>query len=229
MEIYDLFMLGIVVVAALLGAMKGLAWQIASAAAFVGSYIVALTFYPQLAVHIDAEEPWNKYLAMFALYLGTSFVVWIIFAFVRRMIERVEMKGFDRQAGAIVGLVNGGIVCLFVTFFAITLPFLSSEQKLAICQSQSGRLMASTVETLKYGLPEDVDQVVRPYLEELDKRLQNPEGFSQEPEKEGQDQGLMNQMLDRRAEDSTSADKTWMKPNWSRFAEGFNTDGSADR
>ena len=101
MEIYDLFMLGIVVVAALLGAMKGLAWQIASAAAFVGSYIVALTFYPQLAVHIDAEEPWNKYLAMFALYLGTSFVVWIIFAFVRRMIERVEMKGFDRQAGAI--------------------------------------------------------------------------------------------------------------------------------
>ena len=66
MEIYDLFMLGIVVVAALLGAMKGLAWQIASAAAFVGSYIVALTFYPQLAVHIDAEEPWNKYLAMFA-------------------------------------------------------------------------------------------------------------------------------------------------------------------
>ena len=69
MEIYDLFMLGIVVVAALLGAMKGLAWQIASAAAFVGSYIVALTFYPQLAVHIDAEEPWNKYLAMFALTL----------------------------------------------------------------------------------------------------------------------------------------------------------------
>ena len=176
MEIYALYMLGIVVVAALLGAMKGLAWQIASAAAFVGSYIVALTFYPQLAVHIDAEEPWNKYLAMFALYLGTSFVVWIIFAFVRRMIERVEMKGFDRQAGAIVGLVNGGIVCLFVTFFAITLPFLSSEQKLAICQSQSGRLMASTVETLKYGLPEDVDQVVRPYLEELDKRLQNQVG-----------------------------------------------------
>ena len=89
--------------------------------------------------------------------------------------------------------------------------------------------MASTVETLKYGLPEDVDQVVRPYLEELDKRLQNPEGFSQEPEKDGQDQGLMNRMLDRRAEDSTSADKTWMKPNWPRFAEGFNAAGSTDR
>ena len=228
MEIYDLFMIGIVVIAVVLGAMKGLAWQIASAAAFAGSYVVAITFYPQVATHIDAEEPWNKYLAMFALYLGTSFVVWIAFAFVRRMIEKVEMKGFDRQAGAVVGAINGCIGCLFVTFFAITLPFLSDAQKTAICHSQSGRVMASAVETLKYGLPEDVDQVVRPYLDELDKKLQDPDGESKNGDSEQPKEGLMNGILDR-ADDIAPNTDSWLKSEWSRFADGVSGEGEVNR
>ena len=229
MEIYDLFMIGIVAIAVVLGAMKGLAWQIASAAALAGSYVVAITFYPQLATHIDADEPWNKYLAMFALYLGTSFVVWIAFAFVRRMIEKVEMKGFDRQAGAVVGLINGCIGCLFVTFFAITLPFLNDAQKTAICHSHSGKVMASAVETLKYGLPEDVDQVVRPYLDELDKKLQDPGGDATDGESEKSEGGLMNGILEHHADEVAPHTESWLKSEWSRFADGVSGDGNVER
>ncbi len=167
MEIYDLFMLGIFIAAILFGAMKGLAWQIASAAALFGSYVVAITFSSTVAGHINAEPPWNRYLAMFVLYLGTSFAVWIGFAFVRRMIEKVEMKDFDRQAGAVVGAINGLAVCLVITFFAMTLPFLGDDQKSAISRSKAGYLMASVVDNLSIGMPPDVDRVVRPYLDQL--------------------------------------------------------------
>lgn len=171
MDVYDLLMLSVLIVAILFGAMKGLAWQIASAAALFGSYLVAVLFHGPVSLHINADPPWNKYLAMFVLYLGTSFAVWVGFAFVRRMIEKVELKDFDRQAGAVVGAINGSVICLVVTFFAVTLPFLSESQKTAISQSKAGYLMASVIDKISVGMPDDVDRVVRPYLDQLGEGL----------------------------------------------------------
>ena len=225
METYDLLMLGILVAAVLFGAVKGLAWQIASAAALIGSYLVAMAFYPTVAEHINADPPWNQYLAMFVLYLGTSFVVWIAFAFVRRMIEKVEMKDFDRQAGAVVGAINGVVVCLLVTFFAITLPFLSDDQKSSICKSQSGKLMATAVDQVKLGLPEDVDQVVRPYLEKFDKNLQDPAGGQDGEEILPALESGVNELFPDGSFQlpgtggESSATKPWQSPDWRRFAE----------
>ena len=224
METYDLLMIGILIAGVLFGALKGLAWQIASAAALIGSYIVAMTFYPALAEHITTDPPWNQYLAMFILYLGTSFAVWIAFAFVRRMIEKVEMKDFDRHAGAVIGGINGVVVCLLVTFFAITLPFLSDEQKTSICQSQSGRIMASAVDQLKLGLPEDVDQVVGPYLEKFDERLDNPlhgeESESLIPAANELEGLLPENGFNLPGQRGGDAEETpWQAPDWKRFAE----------
>lgn len=171
MEIYDLFMAAILVLAVLFGAVKGLAWQLASAAALLGSYVVAIAFHEPVSQHVNAEPPWNKYLAMFLLYLGTSFMVWLSFAFVRRIIDKVQMRDFDRQAGALVGAVNGAAMCLIITFFAVTLPFLTNEQKTSISRSRSGYLMASVVDRIQVGMPEDVNQVIRPYLDRLETEL----------------------------------------------------------
>jgi len=182
MEIYDLFMLGVFIVAILFGAMKGLAWQIASAAALFGSYVVAITFHGPVSLHINAEPPWNKYLAMFVLYLGTSFAVWIGFAFVRRMIEKVELKDFDRQAGAVVGAINGTVFCLVITFFAMTLPFLNDDQKGSISRSKAGYLMAAVVDQISLGMPGDVDRAIRPYLDQLGQGLQRHSGGTEAQE-----------------------------------------------
>lgn len=171
MGAYDIFMLLIIVFAVLFGALKGLAWQIASLSAIFVSYIVALNFHEMLAGHIDADAPWNKYIAMFVLYMGTSLVIWILFAVVRRVIEQIELKDFDRHAGAVVGAINGAILCLLITLFAVTLPVLGDDQKTSICQSQSGYLIAKAINHLEVGLPKDVNQVVSPYLDGLKTRL----------------------------------------------------------
>lgn len=171
MESYDIFLLIVLIAAIAFGALKGMAWQIASLSAIFVSYFVALNFHELVAGLIEAEEPWNRYIAMFALYMGTSLAIWIAFAMVRRMIEKVELKDFDRHAGAILGAINGAIVCLLITLFAVTLPILGDEHKTAICQSKSGYLIAQAMNHVPMGLPQDVDRVVTPYLDDLKEKL----------------------------------------------------------
>lgn len=171
MESYDIFLLLILVAGVVFGALKGIAWQIASLSAIFVSYIVALNFHELVAGLIEAEEPWNRYIAMFALYMGTSLCIWIAFAMVRRVIEKVELKDFDRHAGAILGAVNGAIVCVLITLFAVTLPILGDDQKSSICRSKSGYLIAQAINHMEVGLPQDVSKVVAPYLDDLKEQL----------------------------------------------------------
>ena len=87
MQAYDLLMLIVLVAAVVWGAWKGFAWQVASLASLVASYILALTFRQQVAQFISATPPWNMFLAMLILFLGTSLVVWVGFNFVAELIE----------------------------------------------------------------------------------------------------------------------------------------------
>lgn len=174
MQTYDLFMMVILVAAIGFGYIKGLTWQIAFAVSLIGSYVVAVTFRSTVAQHINAEPPWNEYLAMFFLYIFASFVTWVGFAFAQKAIHSAELKDFDRQIGALIGGMNGGAVCVVITFFTLTLPLLSEEQKQAICTSKSGKIIAQAIQNTKAGLPQDVDVHLRPYLDKLDQKLKNP-------------------------------------------------------
>src|SRR5436190_11638604 len=111
MQSYDIIMLIVLGAAALFGAWKGLAWQVASFASLFASYFVASQFRTQVAAQLassfQAPAPWNMFLAMLILFLGTSLVVWIGFAFIRGVIDKFKLKEFDRHVGALLGLVKG--------------------------------------------------------------------------------------------------------------------------
>lgn len=168
-QTYDLIMLAILIGAAIFGAVKGFAWQIASIASLVISYIVAYRYRDQVATYIDAEPPWNSILAMLLLYVGTSFAIWVGFRLFSGMIDKVKLKEFDRHLGAILGMLKGSILCLLITMFGMTL--LGSQQQAAICQSKSGYFIAQVLQRADGVLPQEVNDVVGPYLEQLDKRL----------------------------------------------------------
>ena len=170
METYDIVMLVVIAAAVIFGAVKGLAWQIASMAAIFLSYFVALNFRQPVADLIDTAEPWNKFLAMFILFIGTSLIVWITFGFVSRQIEKMQLKSFDRQAGAAVGALKGALLCLVITFFALTL--LGDRTKVAICNSTSGKYIAQFIDSADTFIPQEVHKVVHPYLERMDKALE---------------------------------------------------------
>ena len=136
MGIYDLIVLGVILLTSLLGWRKGLATQVASIVSIVASFVVAVRFREPVAARIDAAEPWNRFAAMLILYLGTSLVIWLIFRQVRTSIERLKLREFDRQMGAVFGALKGIALASVGTLFAFTL--LEEPQRQGIIHSRSG-------------------------------------------------------------------------------------------
>lgn len=120
-EGYDLVMIGILAVAALLGYFKGMVWQLAWIAGIVASSFVALRFAAPLAPYFGQQAPWNRYIAMLALYAGTSLVVWLVFRMIAGAINAVHLSAFDHQLGLLLGLAKGALLCVVITFFSVTL------------------------------------------------------------------------------------------------------------
>ncbi len=168
MQPYDIFMLIVLVGAAVFGAWKGMAWQLASIASVLLSAIVAMRFSGLLAPSLSAEEPWNQFLAMGVLFVGTSLGVWIAFRFVAKVIDRVKLKEFDRQMGALFGTAKGVLYCLILTFFAVTLSEGTRQRVLA---SRSGYYAAVLVQKGTPLMPEKVRNTLGKYIQKLDEGL----------------------------------------------------------
>jgi membrane protein required for colicin V production len=172
MQAYDILMLIVLVLAIIWGAWKGLAWQIASITSIGLSYFVALHFRQPLAGVITASPPWNIFLAMLILFLGTGLIVWVGFNLVSELIERVKLKEFDRQLGAVFGAAKGVLLCVLVTLFSVAL--LGDAQRQAICNSKSGYYIAVLLDRADMMIPRELHEVLAPYLRELDREIPHP-------------------------------------------------------
>lgn len=173
MGIYDIAMLIIFGGAILFGYWKGLAWQIASIAALIVSYIVAVNFRDQLAGVIQIDPPWNRIGAMLILFLGTSLIVWTIYAAVSRSLKKHELKGFDRQAGAVVGAAKGALLCMVVTMFSVSL--LGENAHEAIDQSRLGRYVEKGIWQISDYVPAEIARFVDPHIQSYKEASQHSE------------------------------------------------------
>ncbi|MDA7980889.1 MAG: CvpA family protein [Pirellulales bacterium] len=165
---YDLFMIVILACCVILGAVKGMAWQLASLSSLVVSYLVAQRFSGTVAPMISTEEPWNTAIAMLILFAATSLVIWILFRGVRGMIERFKLKEFDRQLGAVVGGVKGAAICIVITFFAVTL---SETARSSVLESRSGYYISVLLEKGHDFLPERMHEQIHSHYVEFQAKL----------------------------------------------------------
>ena len=114
MELYDICMLVVLVAATLFGAWKGMAWQVASTASLVLSYVVALRFSEQLAPRFGQQAPLNRFIAMFVLswqlgllVLLMSPILIVATIWYRRMSSRAYLRVRDRIGGTLTALQEG--------------------------------------------------------------------------------------------------------------------------
>ena len=170
MQIYDLIMITVLIAAMVFGAWKGFVWQLASLASLVVSYFVALRFSNDLAPYLSGEEPLNRFLAMLLIYVGCGLVIWILFRMLSGLIDRVKLKEFDRQMGALTGLAKGGLLCIAITFFAVSLS--GENFRNSILKSHSGRYIGHFIERIDSIMPQGINEMVHPILERLDAELQ---------------------------------------------------------
>ena len=168
MQPYDFLMIFVLLATTWWGAHKGLAWQVASILSLLVSYLASLKFSDVLAPLIKAEPPWNRFIAMLVIFLGVSLVVWMVFRMVSNFIDRIKLREFDRQIGAIIGLAKGVLLCVVITFFAITLVANAREP---ILKSRSGYYIALLIDRADAVMPAEIHDVIGPYLHDLEKKL----------------------------------------------------------
>ena len=173
METYDIIMLVVLIGATLFGAIKGFAWQLASIASIVISYVVAYKYRVPISESIQADPPWDRFLAMLILYIGTSLLIWVAFRMVRGSIDRMKLREFDRQIGALFGLAKGAMYCTLITLFAVTLS--GERVREAVVQSKSGNYIANVLDQSDSVIPEELHDVVQPYLDRFNKKFDETE------------------------------------------------------
>jgi len=95
-------------------------------------------------------------------------VIWVVFRLVSKIIDRVKLREFDRQMGATFGLAKGVLLCVVITFFAVTL---SESLRQLVLKSYSGAAIAKLTRNASPLLPKDVSAVIGKYIDELDHKL----------------------------------------------------------
>ena len=183
MQTYDLVMLAVLVFATIFGFWKGLAWQVASLASLVVSYFAALKFADKLAPMVSEHAPFNKFAAMLIIYAGTSLAIWMIFRVVAGAIDGIKLKEFDRQMGALVGFAKGVLICIAITFFALSL--LSQVQREKIIASRSGHYIVQVLDKAEAVAPPEIKGVITPYIERINQQF-DP-NYQPNPQQELQD------------------------------------------
>ncbi|MCH2183376.1 MAG: CvpA family protein [Mariniblastus sp.] len=170
MSFYDMLMIAILSLTILFGLWKGLAWQIASLAAIIVSYIVAMQFRGDVSPYIQAEEPWNRFAAMLILYVGTWIAIWIIYALlVRKTIDGLKLSWFDRPAGALAGAAKGAILCMVITMFSVAL--LGEAARDAIISSKSGGYITAAINRLDQWMPTEIHAYIDPYVNRFNHKM----------------------------------------------------------
>lgn len=170
-EGYDLVMLGILAAAAVLGYFKGIVWQIAWIAGIAASGFLALRFGGPLAPMFGQQAPWNRLIAMLAIYVGTSLAVWLVFRVISGAINAIHLSAFDHQLGLLLGIAKGALMCVVVTFFAVTLAPAYRNQ---IVASRSGRLVAEIIMRADEILPPNIVEPVQPFVKQFEDQFRQP-------------------------------------------------------
>jgi len=171
LEGYDFVMLGILAAAAVLGYFKGIVWQLAWIAGIAASSFLALRFSGQVAPFFGQQAPWNRLIAMLAIYVGTSLAVWLVFRVISGAINAIHLSAFDHQLGLLFGLAKGALVCVVVTFFAVTLAPAYRNQ---IVASRSGRLVAEIIIRADEVLPPNIAEPVQPFVKQFEEQFHQP-------------------------------------------------------
>lgn len=169
--IYDILLGLILLWTTVYGAIRGFAWQVASLSSLLVSAWVAVRWSPLLAPYLSREAPWNRYLAILVLFVLCSLVIWLAFRYVSQAIQRIRLEGFDRQMGALLGLAKGIVLCLVLTFFALTL---SEGTKRLVLESHSGPWVAALIPRAVQVLPPEIRQSVGESIRKFEETLGAP-------------------------------------------------------
>lgn len=154
MAAIDWILLAVLLLSLLIGAWRGLVYEVLSLLGWIAAFFAAQWFAPDVAALLpiqSASEP-IRYAAAFVLtFIAAVFVAGLLALLVKKLIAAMGLRPVDRTMGAVFGVVRGLVLLLAATVVINMTPLKAS---LWWQESSGAELLSAVLRGLKPALPE---------------------------------------------------------------------------
>lgn len=154
MAAVDWILLGVLVFSMLLGAWRGLVYEVLSVLGWVVSFFVAQWFAPDLAARLPVQSAADpvRYAAAFVLiFIASVFAAGLLAFLLKKLVAAVGLAPVDRVLGAAFGVLRG-VVLLLAATVVIDMTALKTSEWWR--ESKGAPVLAATLKAIKPVLPE---------------------------------------------------------------------------
>ena len=158
--VMDWFFVGVLVVSMLVGAWRGLVFEVISVVSWIAAFVLAQWFAPAVAhwLPISSTNEALRYgLGFLIVFVGTIFAGSLIAFVVKKLLAAVGLSPADRLLGAAFGVVRGVVILLALTVLVGMTPFKSAPWWQ---ESEGAKLAGVALHGLKPVLPEDFGKYI---------------------------------------------------------------------
>lgn len=154
MSTVDWVLLGVLVFSLLLGAWRGLVYEVLSVLGWAVSFYAAQWFAPAVAGLLPLQSATDavRYAAAFVLiFIAAIFAAGLVAFLLKKLIEAIGLRPVDRTMGAAFGLVRGLILLLAA---AVVMDMTALKNSDWWQESKGAPWLTATLKGLKPMLPE---------------------------------------------------------------------------
>ncbi|WP_027995970.1 CvpA family protein [Simplicispira psychrophila] len=155
MAALDLIFVGVLLVSMLIGAWRGLVFELLSALSWAAAFVLAQWFAADLAALLPLSG-WpsaGRYAAGFAVvFVLALFGCGMVAALARKLVEATGLRPADRALGALFGVVRAGVLLLVMAVLAQLTPLHESDWW---HESSGAPWLSVALKELKPALPEE--------------------------------------------------------------------------
>ena len=160
MAVLDWILLAVLLVSLVVGAWRGLVYEVLSVLGWAASFYVAQWAAPHVATLLplqSASEPVRYAAAFVLIFIAAVFAAGLLAFLLKKLVEAMGLRPVDRTLGAAFGLVRGLILLLAATVVISMTALRSSNWWL---ESQDAVALTATLKGLKPVLPEQFAKVL---------------------------------------------------------------------
>ena len=154
MTAVDWILLGVLGFSMLLGAWRGLVYEVLSVLGWVVSFFVAQWFAPDLATRLpvqSASDPIRYAAAFVLIFIATVFAAGLLAFIFKKLVAAIGLAPVDRVLGAAFGVLRGVILLLAAT---VVIDMTALKTSSWWQESKGAPLLSATLQALKPVLPE---------------------------------------------------------------------------
>jgi membrane protein required for colicin V production len=147
-------LLGVLAFSMLLGAWRGLVYEVLSVLGWAVSFYVAQWFAPDLAARLplqSASDPVRYAAAFVLIFIAAVFAAGLLAFLLKKLVAAVGLAPVDRVLGAAFGVLRG-IILLLAATVVINMTALKASDWWV--QSNGAPMLTATLKALKPVLPE---------------------------------------------------------------------------